>query len=86
LRRYHDRLTVILHVCHEIRALTRLCVSGEFAKAKVVALGVIHGLTFNPPVESIGAPFDASGIRTSLHSDSKLDRSLGEILDDPASS
>lgn len=76
LRRYYSRQTVLKHLCRQAILVGELCLNSEFAKAKIVAAGIVKGLTFNPPIEPIDAPFDMSGMRTSMPPASELRRPL----------
>lgn len=69
IRSYAHRRTLFRHLLRKTRLCLSLCLEKEFAKARIVLDGVVHGLTFNPRIERADAPFDESGIRTMLWTD-----------------
>ena len=61
VRRYQSRWAFARHIARQGKLTSKLLLSGQFRKAKIVATGTMSGVIFRPTIEAADAPIDTSG-------------------------
>lgn len=61
VRRYQSKRALVRHVARQGKLATKLLLSGQFGKAKIVATGTLSGMIFHPVIEAADAPIDMTG-------------------------
>lgn len=61
VRRYQSTGAFVRHLFRQAHLAGKLLLSGQFRKARIVAMGTLSGTIFHPTIEAADAPIDMTG-------------------------